>query len=64
MLTVGRTVAIVADGLRTIYGEEAQAIVVFALRQCRERQDAQGEKVWNRVLERIRKEPVRRTLSE
>ncbi|MFO1150720.1 MAG: hypothetical protein U1E62_20275 [Alsobacter sp.] len=53
MLTVGRTVAVVADGLRSIYGEEARSIASFALRLCRERHDAQGERVWIRVLDRI-----------
>jgi hypothetical protein len=54
MLTVERTVAIVADGLRAIYGDEAQVMANFVLRQCRERQDVAGERVWNRVLEHIR----------
>jgi hypothetical protein len=59
MLTVERTVSVVADGLRAIYGDEAQTVVVFVLRQCREQQDAQGEKVWSRVLERIIREQAR-----
>jgi hypothetical protein len=54
MLTVHRTLRIVAEGLRTIYGDEAQTIADFALRQCRERRDTQGEKVWNEVLECVR----------
>ena len=54
MLTVHRTLAIVADGLQIIYGDEAQTIAHFALRQCRERHDTQGERVWNEVLARVR----------
>jgi hypothetical protein len=54
MLTVGRTLSIVAEGLRAIYGDEAQAMAQFALRQCRERRDTTGEKVWTRVLDQIR----------
>jgi hypothetical protein len=54
MLTVGRTLAIVAEGLRTIYGDEAQAMARFVLRQCRERRDRAGEKVWIRVLDQIK----------
>ena len=53
MLTVWRTVSKVADGLRAIYGDEARAVAIFVLRQCRERHDDQGEKVWRRVLDRI-----------
>ena len=53
MLTVERTLSSVAEGLVTIYGDEAQAIAQFALRQCQERHDAAGEKVWNLVLDQI-----------
>lgn len=54
MLTVGRTLSIVADGLRSVYGDEAQAVARFVVRQCQERRDRRGEKVWNRVLDHLR----------
>ena len=53
MMTVGRTLSIVAEGLEIIYGDEAKTVADYVVRQCRERRDAQGEKVWTQLLERI-----------
>jgi hypothetical protein len=53
MMTVGNTLNIVAEGLLSIYGDEAKTMAHFVLRQCRERQDSAGEQVWNQLLERI-----------
>ena len=54
------------DGLQIIYGDEAETIAHFVVRQCRERHDAQGnecgtkcshvsgrEKVWCTDLDKL-----------
>lgn len=58
MITVSHALNIVADGLRTIYGDEALSVANFALRRCHEEHDEDGEQVWTHLIRRLSKDAV------